>query len=102
MPSSQDIANRFFATEASIDRALTDASKLLAETMAALGDRENVPAQLDSSIDRITQSIAALLQARRSLEAKEGDLSAIAIDPGEREPWRPNHWLASLAEINVN
>jgi hypothetical protein len=101
MSSSQDIANRFFATEASIDRALTEASKLLAETMTVSGSRENVPARLDDSIDGITQSIAALLQARRALETKPGNGSASAVPSDEKEPWRPNHWLASLAEIDV-
>jgi hypothetical protein len=106
---AQRVANRLFAAENSIDRAITDASQLLAETMAARRNNGNGAARLDNSVDEITASVAALVKARRALEAAnpspDGQPPSKDSEPPAKTDsppvWRPDHWFASLAELKA-
>lgn len=101
---AQRVANRRFATEQAIDHAIATTTQFLAETMKAQEAAGAIAPKLAGSVDNITESIEALVRARRAVEAT--DLAALPA-PSERDGgapktvWRPDRWINSPAEIDV-
>ena len=74
---AQGVANRLFATENSIDRALADASQLMAEMLEARQTLRVSAVVGGEATAKVAEAIAALSQARTAVVAAHGELAGV-------------------------
>ena len=81
---AQGVANKLMAAEASIDKALSDASLLMSEMMQA---REALTASTslgDEAVSQTVKAIASLSEARTAMVAAHADLNEAKLRAGIR------------------
>lgn len=81
---AQRVATKLFATEASVDQAMVEATELMAEMLKA---RKDVHASLvfaDDAQVKLMEAIAALSQARTAMVAVHGELAEAKLRLGIR------------------
>ena len=74
---AQGVANRLFATETSIDKALAEASQLMAEMVEARQTLRVSAVVGDAAISKAAQTIASLSEARAAVVATHHELAEV-------------------------
>jgi uncharacterized protein YjcR len=81
---AQGVANRLFATEASIDKALAEASQLMAEMVEARQTMRVSAVVGGEAVSKAAQTIAALSEARSAIVATHNELAGVKDRIGVR------------------
>lgn len=81
---AQQVANKLFATENAIDKAIAEASALVAELVTARQELGVSAVFADESFTKATVAIAALGQARTAMVAAHHDLNDAKLRVGIR------------------
>ena len=81
---AQGVANKLMATEASIDKALSDASLLIAEMMQARETLKTSASLGDEAVTQTAKAIASLAEARSAVAAAHGELNEAKLRVGIR------------------
>lgn len=81
---AQKVANRLFATEASVDGALKEATQLLLTLIEARGDANVSAVTGDETSAKVSEAIAALTAARSAVVAVHHDLADLKVRMGIR------------------
>jgi len=81
---AQGVANKLFATEKSLDKAIADASTLLASMVEARSQLGVAACVGNDAIARVSQTIATLGEARSQVVAAHEDLADVKTRIGIR------------------
>jgi hypothetical protein len=80
----QKAANKLFATEASIDKAMADAAMLLIELQTVRAELNTSAIFADEATAKATASLAALAQARSAIVACHAEMAEAKLRLGIR------------------
>ena len=80
----QGVATRLFATEAAIDNALVEASRLMSEMMTARQDLRIAATVGDDATGKLAQAITLMSQARHEVVGAHRELDEVKLRLGIR------------------
>ena len=94
---AQGVQNRLFATEAAIDKAISEASQLMTEMVEARQTLRVSATAVSESVSKAAATIAALSEARNEIVATHNELAGLK----ERLRLRTNMggWIKDSAPI---
>jgi hypothetical protein len=81
---AQGVANKLWATEAALDAAIADASKLMNEVLAAREELNVTHMVIDPAVTKVAESIATMTAARRALMEAHVSLAEAKLRCGIR------------------
>ena len=80
----QRAANKLYAAESSIDKAMADAATLIVELQAVRSDLNTSATFADEATAKVTASLAALAQARSAMVACHAEMAEAKLRLGVR------------------
>ena len=81
---AQRVAAKLFATEASVDQAMVEATELMADLLKARKDVNASMVFADDVQVKLMEAISALSQARSAMVGVHGQLAGSTLRPGIR------------------
>jgi len=81
---AQGVANKLFATENAVDKALAETSQFMNELLQARQDVRAAAVTGSTTINKVSEAIAALAEARQALVDAHNDLADVKLRVGIR------------------
>lgn len=102
---AKQVAAKLFATEASVDQALVEASEFMAEVLKARKDVNTSVVFADEVQVKLMEAISALSAARTAMVGVHNELAEAQLRLGIRtkmdiEKPPPNHFMKARGEIS--